>query len=324
MGAAILKSTESESQRPLIFQKDRERGSSSKTEALRAVIEVDPREAQNADNTLREQFIEGAETKSLKSQLKMLSAQHPESTFLDFKELSIRILGVELNQESTKFAVCPADSYGDAKLMCPVSPGNTLLAAQGAQVQIPDAVADLKDQVAILTKSLEKVCHKLEQLEMRPQPECESPQHRSRPTDSASKGYYRRSGRLPTDRFDTHGRPICKHCHKSGHVERECWRSKEHPSGGRTLGPEDPNWLTRYVGPHPLVTIHINGVPLTALLDTGSQVTTIQKAMFEKYWSSDLLMQPPEVWLNVIASQTVRQYPCKVTGNPPFKWERLT
>lgn len=72
-------------------------------------------------------------------------------------------------------------------------------------------------------------------------------------------------------------------------MERQCWRLKQvsleaedRPLGGRTIGPEDPKWLHRYVGPRPEVTIRINGVPLTALLDTGLQVTTIQKPTFEK------------------------------------------
>lgn len=61
-------------------------------------------------------------------------------------------------------------------------------------------------------------------------------------------------------------------------------------------------WLPRYVAPCPKVTIRINGVPFTALLDTGSQVTTLQKGAYMDYWDLKELIQPPDTWLTVIAS----------------------
>lgn len=60
--------------------------------------------------------------------------------------------------------------------------------------------------------------------------------------------------------------------------------------------------MPRYVGSRPEVVLRINGVPFVALLDTGSQVTTIQQTAFEKYWDHNQLTQPPESWLSIIAS----------------------
>ena len=60
--------------------------------------------------------------------------------------------------------------------------------------------------------------------------------------------------------------------------------------------------MPRYVGSRPEVALQINGVPFVALVDTGSQVTTIQQAAFEKYWDQNQLTQPPESWLSLIAS----------------------
>ena len=69
--------------------------------------------------------------------------------------------------------------------------------------------------------------------------------------------------------------------------------------------------MPRYVGSHPKINIEINGVPFEALLDTGSQVTTIQLPAFEKFWDTNQLTQPPESWVEIIASNGK---PVKVHG----------
>ena len=94
-------------------------------------------------------------------------------------------------------------------------------------------------------------------------------------------------------------------------VKRATLEAEDRPSGGRTIGPKDPSWMPRYVGSRPKISVKINGIPFEALLDTGSQVTTIQQPTFEKYWDSSLLTQPPESWMEIIASNGK---PVKVHG----------
>lgn len=196
-------------------------------ESLRAVIQVDPREAENQDKTLREQFIEGVSTETLKSQLKMLAAQHPSSTFLDFKELAISILGKGPQPEPTK----PAEMSVEKPAIFPKCHP---IVSQEAQAPVPDAVAALTEQVNFLTKSLEKVCQKLEQWEKPLLLEDETPLPRKHFPPDCNETYPRNSGRRPTDRFNAQKRPICRYCHKPGHTEMMCWHLKGQPSRPRT------------------------------------------------------------------------------------------
>lgn len=142
-------------------------------EALRAVIHIDPREAEGQDQTLREQFIEGVLDKSLKRQLKMLSAQHPNTPFLDFKELAIDILGERHQSEP------PEDKrVGPA----PRPATHSQMTEHGAQAPVPDAVATLTAQVSLLAETMERMRKQLERLEHQPKVEKGTSATRDRPT----------------------------------------------------------------------------------------------------------------------------------------------
>lgn len=60
--------------------------------------------------------------------------------------------------------------------------------------------------------------------------------------------------------------------------------------------------MPRYVGARPTVEVGINGVKFPALIDTGSQVTTIRQAAFKVCRNGAQLTQPPEAWLQIIAT----------------------
>lgn len=205
-------------------------------EALKAVIHVDSREAADADQTLQEQFIEGVETYSLKSQLRMLAAQHPTITFLDFKELAIRILEPPLGKIISP--VLLPDTIGGPKPVNPIPIGGNLLATQAAQAQIPDAVSLLQDQVTVLTKNLEKVCQKLESLDLQSRQQEELPQCRGCPAQIPPQSY-QSPRRFPSGKDDRKPRPFCKHCRRYGHVKDKCYQLNGHPPRPRTAPREE-------------------------------------------------------------------------------------
>ena len=196
-------------------------------EALGAVVQIDPREADTQDQTLREQFIAGIYNEQLKTQLKMLSAQHPSSTFLDFKELAISILGQTLPAEP----VAPSEP-----LACKPKPAiiNQSGASQAAQAPTSDTVAMLVEQVNHLTKSLEKVCRKLEEWE-KPVMLEEELLLPPKPFPPAYQEFHPRDpGRRISDRFKNRKRPVCNYCKKLGHTESTCWQLNGPPSRLRT------------------------------------------------------------------------------------------
>ena len=196
-------------------------------EAWRAVIHIDPREVDTQDQTLREQFIAGVNSESLKTQLKMLSAQHPNSVFLDFKELAISILGQHLPTEPVAH---PEPPVRNPKLTDTSLPG----ASQAAQTPVPDTVAALMEQVSYLTKSLEKVCRKLEEWEkpLMLEDELLLPQKPGPP--AYQEVYPRDPGRRSSDWFRNRKRPSCNYCKKLGHTESTCRQLNGSPSRLRT------------------------------------------------------------------------------------------
>lgn len=196
-------------------------------ETLRAVVQIDPREAENQDKTLKEQFIEGVNTDNLKSQLRMLAAQHPRATFLDFKELAISILGKSPPTEPVRSVEVPV-----SQLVTPVK--SLPIVSQATQAPIPDAVAALTEQVHFLTKSLEEVRQKLEQWEKPLMLEDEKPVSRRLLPSDYRETYSRKSGGRPPDRTSTPKRPICTYCHKPGHTEATCWQLNGKPPRPRT------------------------------------------------------------------------------------------
>lgn len=66
------------------------------------------------------------------------------------------------------------------------------------------------------------------------------------------------------------------------------------------------------MGHRPIIPIVIDGIPFAALLDTGSQVTTIQLPQYERYWKQDQLTKTSSKELNIVASngQVVPQVGC--------------
>ncbi|XP_063785579.1 uncharacterized protein LOC134933980 [Pseudophryne corroboree] len=83
----------------------------------------------------------------------------------------------------------------------------------------------------------------------------------------------------------------------------------QHPEGegrtsGRTSGvdPDPEQWRPQYIGQCPTLPVVINGVETLAMLDTGSQITTIQLSTLRRHWGEEQLLSPPPTWLQLIAS----------------------
>ncbi|XP_073500632.1 uncharacterized protein [Phyllobates terribilis] len=72
------------------------------------------------------------------------------------------------------------------------------------------------------------------------------------------------------------------------------------PPGIRSSGPS--NWRDKYVGGRPVLPVVLDGIPMRALLDTGSQVTTIPYVLFKQYWNDSDITRYPDDDLSIIAS----------------------
>lgn len=216
-------------------------------EAFNAIRQADPTEVTNADKTLREKFIEGVTSESIKQSLKILSLQLPDCSFLDFKESAIKVLSVQVpsnaphNYESTpvqpsSYRWSPEDCH--TREVALYTPAQTTV-AQCAQIQAQDTIKELCAQVTELTKGLVEL-HK-EVKELKHQPNCADD---AGPMRELSRYHPRdnyRPGRRSTDQFDSLGRPICRRCKRSGHIERECRRLNWELLGAGTTSQEKRN-----------------------------------------------------------------------------------
>lgn len=82
---------------------------------------------------------------------------------------------------------------------------------------------------------------------------------------------------------------------------------RDRPSGEEEeIGPMSQEWWPRFVGKCLYLKIWINGIGVPALLDTGSQVTTIEIEKFLQHWDSREIVTPPTTWLQLLASNGQR------------------
>ncbi|CAJ0940530.1 unnamed protein product [Ranitomeya imitator] len=62
-------------------------------------------------------------------------------------------------------------------------------------------------------------------------------------------------------------------------------------------------WHDRYIGGRPIIPIVLDGMPLNALLDTGSQISSIPYILYKRYWAdADIDKGPSDVELDIWAS----------------------
>ncbi|XP_063782776.1 uncharacterized protein LOC134932358 [Pseudophryne corroboree] len=88
-------------------------------EAMRAIQARDPREAEEADETMINLLIEGARGETTRAQLRMCRRQNPVCTFSEFKEAMMDILDLNQNTD-VEYGTVPgpleSEVHGDSQL----------------------------------------------------------------------------------------------------------------------------------------------------------------------------------------------------------------
>ncbi|XP_069802715.1 uncharacterized protein [Dendropsophus ebraccatus] len=227
----------------------------------------------------------------------MLAAQNPTMPFLDFKTLALRVVGIDNPCAGcTPGSDCP-DPVGSIpsppvpNMVPPVS------AIQAAQQSIPASSPAIP---ALLTQVVDSLCQALRGLQgaypTPPPPQDPCPE-------------YAVPDRPPPQRLRSPERPYCRHCRRHGHYRSQCYQlngatpgSEGQYPGGRDPGPQEAQWFSRFLSQCPHVTLWVDGVPLEALVDTGSQVTTIPRHVFEEHWDLRTLGPVEKYRLKLIAS----------------------
>ncbi|XP_063776372.1 uncharacterized protein LOC134917549 [Pseudophryne corroboree] len=281
-------------------------------EALRDVQQADPEEVHDKEKMLLDQFTEGARGEFVKTQLRLLRLQKPGSTFLDFKEAAIEVLGSSLTSGAVPQESIPempryqenSDAQESSFKGATYPPTVKGVTVPCSKTCISDSSSELRGQLAELTRGVTEMRRDLQILKRQQallHEEMEWCQER-RPLNSSQWDVHRNREILFSNHFASQRRPIFQSCEGSGQIKRE-FEQPDHLNSKFM-------WSTRYVSQCPVVQVCINGVSMPALLDTGSQVTTIQATQFEQHWTEEQMFPSTSTLINPIASNG-HCIPCK-------------
>lgn len=205
-------------------------------EAMRAIQTKDPREVEHMDETLIDLFIEGARGEATRSQLRMWRRQNPICTFSWFKEAVIDILGLNQNTDIEYGAVSEQAESGkyEETQVCPMS--ETLM-PRGTVTQQAHAG---QDPMGALTSAVTEMMKEIREMRLEQAEEKRRGWRREQGGRSRQRwDVPQNSGRLPTNQFDAQGRPICRRCKQSGHIERNCEESLNYMIPRRGTDPRE-------------------------------------------------------------------------------------
>lgn len=138
---------------------------------------------------------------------------------MEFKEAAIKIVGNHTNpREECLEGAAAANPEKVLKTAEAVT--------QNAQNSQGDQIQRLTKQMEELTMGMAKIHKEMSNMIGQTEPVSESPGWRTEPRRpyrdrwKPPENYDRRS----PDRFDSRRRPICRYCHRMGHMEKDCYR----------------------------------------------------------------------------------------------------
>ena len=101
----------------------------------------------------------------------------------------------------------------------------------------------------------------------------------------------------------------CYRCYQKGHIARNCRAEKKRePSVGWSPTAEglgSGSTLHKLVGHCPTITIFIEGVPVSAIIDSGSQVSTVNETFYERHLKNLMLQTGTHLTLRAANGLTI-------------------
>ncbi|KAI5626698.1 hypothetical protein C0J50_13742 [Silurus asotus] len=267
----------------------------------------------NEQVVLRDQFVEGVRDTALRRVLRKLIRERPRLTLLEIRNEAI-LWSME-ESRPTRVATSRPVHLG----LLQEKEGETASSANQTS-------AVLNDILQVITRQEKRISEQEQTISELTKAVKELTAQRS---VSVSQNVVPPLKSSP--RFTEEGEPICFRCNGVGHIARHCTgrrggrpksatrtieeQEKQDPSVaqsraaiGKSSGPTakgtcKDRFLERAVGTCPMVDLMIKGVPVSCLLDTGSQVSTITEGFFREHSfgdESDVLATSN--WLKITAA----------------------
>lgn len=185
--------------------------------AYRSLCQVDTLDPVAAGSMITDRFIEGVDSRLIQSQLRMLAAQNPNMSFLDFKTLALRVVGTDSPCAGHTSATNSPDLAGGistAPLLPPVLPMQATQTVQSTPVTTPNTTD-------VLAQVVDSLCQALKELKGQPSPRESSLARTLSPEPCPN---HPRPDKPPPGRSPRHEPPYCTYCERPGHYKYQCYR----------------------------------------------------------------------------------------------------
>lgn len=279
---------------------------------LSSVAKQSPGGLANEEGILRDQFVEGVRDAALRRELRKIIREKPHLTLLEVRNEAV-LWSMEESRPTRVANSRPVHSelLGET--------GGTSVGSEKQTTLLNDILQVISRQDKRLNEQEQTISELTKAVkELTVQRSVSVPQNYA----PVSK---------PPPRFTEEGEPICFRCNGVGHISRHCTvrrggrpssaarttqgQEKQGPSvalsqAARGVVSDSPpqgtsrdRFLERAVGTCPMVDLKIKGVPVSCLLDTGSQVSTITEGFFREHlFGDDSDVLSTSGWLKITAA----------------------
>ncbi|XP_071964111.1 uncharacterized protein [Antedon mediterranea] len=230
------------------------------------------------DYTLKERFVHGAKEGWVRRELRRIEMQCKDKTFLEMREEVLQFFKDEEPRHQAR--------------VCEVSMEHSVEARRVEEPALKEEIAALKNDVAMLTKSVQSLIN-IQSADM----------ERAKELKCYNCG---KKGHAKTDCTEE---TLCFNCKGRGHYSRNC---PEKPKEKEAKGPgtkrmsttpmENTELVDRLVAKSPCGDVEIGGIMLGCIFDTGAEASIIPSSLYHDKLKKNLgELQPASgIFLNVI------------------------